>query len=112
MQYELHAPTYVAHAVGIFSKGNAAPTQAHLSAAKRIFRYLKGTIDLKLQYRPDGENLLGCSDADWTNDVDDRRSTTSNVLPMSGEAISWSDNTCVIYSQSINLLLWDLLLKR
>ena len=47
----------IAYAVGIVSKFNAAPTQAYLTAVKRIFRYLKGTIELKLQYRPDGENL-------------------------------------------------------
>ena len=75
--------------MGIVSKFNAAPTQAHLTAVKRIFRYLKGTIELKLQYRPDGENLLGYSDADWTNDMDDRHSTTGNVFTMSGGAISW-----------------------
>ena len=79
----------IAHAVGIVSKFNAAPTQAHLTAVKRIFRYLKGTIELKLQYRPDGENLLGYSDADWANDMDDRHSTTGNVFTMSGGAISW-----------------------
>ena len=44
----------IAHAVGIVSKFNAAPTQAHLTAVKRIFRYLKGTIELKLQYIPYG----------------------------------------------------------
>ena len=48
----------ITYAVGIVSKFNAAPTQAHLTAVKRIFRYLKGTIELKLQYRHDGENLL------------------------------------------------------
>ena len=31
----------IAHAVGIVSKFNAASTQAHLTAVKRIFRYLK-----------------------------------------------------------------------
>ena len=31
----------IAHAVGLVSKFNSAPTQAHLTAVKRIFRYLK-----------------------------------------------------------------------
>ena len=44
---------------------------------------------MKLQYRPDGENLLGYSDADWANNVDDKHSTTGNVFTMSGGAISW-----------------------
>ena len=64
-----------AHAVGMVSKYNAAPTQAHLTADKRIFRYLKETIDLKLQYRSTSEKILGYSDADWVNDSDDRHST-------------------------------------
>ena len=42
----------IAHAVGKVSKFCAAPTQAHLTAVKIIFRYIKGTIDLKLQYKP------------------------------------------------------------
>ena len=83
---------YIAYAVGIVSKFNVTPctTQAHLTAVKRIFRYLKGTIELKLQYRPESENLLGYSDTDWANDMDDRHSTTGNVFTMSGGAISWS----------------------
>ena len=44
---------------------------------------------MKLQYRPDSENLLGYYDADWANDMDDRHSTTGNVFTMSGGAISW-----------------------
>ena len=79
----------IAHAVGLVSKFNSAPMQAHLTAVKRIFRYLKGTVDIKLQYRSTGEKLLGYSDADWANDTDDRHSTTGNVFIMSGGAISW-----------------------
>ena len=79
----------IAHAVGLVSKFNSAPTQAHLTAVKRIFRYLKGTVDIKLQYRSTGEKLLGYFDADWANDTDDRHSTTGNVFIMSGGAISW-----------------------
>ncbi len=33
----------IAHAVSVVSKFNAEPTEAHLTAVKRIFRYLKGT---------------------------------------------------------------------
>ena len=40
----------IAHAVAMVTKFNEAPTQAHLTAVKRIFWYLKGMNDLKLQY--------------------------------------------------------------
>jgi len=79
----------IAHAVGKVSRFCAAPTQAHLTAVKRIFRYFKVTIDLSLRYKPSGGKLLGYSDADWANDMDNRHLTTDNVFTMSGGAISW-----------------------
>ena len=38
----------IAHAVGVVSKFNSKPTEAHLTAVKRILRYLKGTVSLAL----------------------------------------------------------------
>ena len=70
-----------AHAVGTVSKFNSAPTEVHM---KRIFRYLKGTIDLSLRYNATGEKFYGYSDADWASDADDRHSTSGNVFLMAG----------------------------
>ena len=39
----------IAHAVGVVSKFNSNPTEAHLTAVKRILRYLKGTVNLALR---------------------------------------------------------------
>ena len=79
----------IALAVGIVSKFNANPTEAHLTAVKRIFRYLKGTANLVLQYKATGSELIGYADADWANDLDNRHSTTGNVFLMSDGAVSW-----------------------
>ncbi len=79
----------IAQAVGVVSKFNAEPTEAHLTAVKRIFRYLKGTVNLALQYQAKGGDLIGYSDSDWASNLDDRHSTTGNVFLMSGGAISW-----------------------
>ena len=79
----------IAHAVSIVSKFNAKPSQAHLTAVKRIFRYLKGTLDVTLQYKPTGDKPLGYSDANWAGDLNDQHSTTGNVFVMSGGAVSW-----------------------
>ena len=38
----------IAHAITTVSKFNSEPTEAHLTAVKRIFWYLKGTINLSL----------------------------------------------------------------
>ena len=53
----------IAQAVGVVSKFCANPTQSHLSAAKRILRYLKGTVYLALSYKKSADgNLIGYSD--------------------------------------------------
>ena len=56
----------ISQAVGVVSKFNSKPTAAHLTAVKRILRYLKGTVDLAFKYQKlnDG-SLVGYSDADW-----------------------------------------------
>lgn len=82
----------IAHAVSMVSKFNSDPRECHLTAAKRILRYLKGTIDLSLVYgkvEPD-PGLIGFSDADWAGDMDTRRSTSGYVFLLSNGAISWS----------------------
>ena len=80
----------IAQAVGVVSKFCANPTQSHLTAAKRILRYLKGTTYLGLSYKKCAEgNLTGYSDADWAGDMDDRYSTSGNVFFLAGGAVSW-----------------------
>ena len=80
----------IAQAVGTVSNFNSCPTEAHLTAVKRILRYLKGTINLRLRYeRSTDDSLIGFSDADWAGDMDDRHSTTGNLFAMSRGAISW-----------------------
>ena len=80
----------ISQAVSAVSKFNSAPTEAHLTAVKRILRYLKGTIDLSLQYKcTENLDVIGYSDADWASDMDSRRSITGNVFKMSAGAVSW-----------------------
>ncbi len=79
-----------AQAVGAVSKFNSNPSEAHLTAAKRILRYLKGTADLTLKYEKSKANaLMGYSDADWAGDQDNRHSTSGNLFLMAGGAVSW-----------------------
>ncbi len=60
----------ITSAVGVVTKFSLAPTTAHLTAVKRIFRYLKCTIHLGLCYvKADVHvDLIGYSDADWAGD--------------------------------------------
>ena len=79
----------IAQAVGAVSKFNAKPSEAHLTAAKGILQYLRGTVDLALRYhKSENELLVGYSDADWGGDSDDRHSTPGNLFLMAGGAVS------------------------
>ena len=53
------------------------PKQSHLSAVKRIIRYLLGTINLGLWYPKNSTcNLIGYSDSDFAGSKIDRKSTS------------------------------------
>ena len=55
----------IAHAVGVLGRFSASPNEAHMTAAKRVCRYLKRTVDLKLMYTEQSVcKTLGYSGAD------------------------------------------------
>ena len=60
-----------------------------MTAAKRVCRYLKGTIEIKLVYTETVCEAVGYLDADWASSVDDRHSTSGNVMLIAGGAVSW-----------------------
>ena len=77
--------------VGVISQFMEAPTSTHMKAAKRILRYLKGTIDYGLLYSSSiNFKLVGFNDSDFTRDIDDRKSTTGFVFFMGDCAVTWS----------------------
>ena len=79
----------IQYAVSTIAKYNANPDQSHLTAAKRILRYLKGTKHLMLWYGQCDDKLIGYSDSDYAHDVDDRHSTSGYVFILGDGAVSW-----------------------
>ncbi|CAH9119052.1 unnamed protein product [Cuscuta europaea] len=74
--------TYAVHLVSQFMH---APRTAHLSAVKRIYRYLQGTITEGLWLRKGGKGgdpslVIAYSDADWAECLDSCRSTTGYAI--------------------------------
>jgi hypothetical protein len=69
----------------------ANPSLQHWIAVKRIFRYLQGTLQFKLRFGGlSAQDVVGYCDADWADDLEDRRSTTGFVFMMGGGATLWS----------------------
>ncbi|KAG7536804.1 Ribonuclease H-like superfamily [Arabidopsis suecica] len=77
--------------VCLISRFMASPTQLHLAVAKRVLRYLKGTLDCGVWYKRGAmSDLVAYTDSDYAGDIDDSKSTSGYVFMMSGGAVSWS----------------------
>ncbi|KAG7565068.1 Zinc finger CCHC-type superfamily [Arabidopsis suecica] len=80
----------ILYAVGVVSRYMEHPTTTHFKAAKRILRYIKGTINYGLHYSTSNDyKLVGYSDSDWGGDVDDRKSTSGFVFYIGDTAFTW-----------------------
>jgi transposase InsO family protein len=67
------------------------PRESHMTAVKRIFRYLKGTTNLGLLYRKSLDyKLIGFCDADYAGDRIERKSTSGNCQFLGDNLISWA----------------------
>nr|GEW83890.1 uncharacterized mitochondrial protein AtMg00810-like [Tanacetum cinerariifolium] len=67
------------------------PNEHHVLAVKRIFRYLKGTINLGLWYPKDsGFDLTAYSDADHAGYHLDQKTTSGSVLFLGDKLVCWS----------------------
>lgn len=71
------------------SRYSKNPGKTHWLTIKRIFRFLKGTIDKKIVYHREPDDLKGYCDADWAGDLDQRKSTTGYIFTMQKGPISW-----------------------
>nr|GEY54049.1 copia protein [Tanacetum cinerariifolium] len=87
----------IMHATCYCARYQAQPTEKHLTAVKRIFRYLKDTIHMGLWYPKDiGFELTAFSDSEHAGCLDSRKSTsggsTSGGIQFLGgdKLVSWS----------------------
>lgn len=79
----------ISFSVNYLSRFNNNPGKRHWLAAKRILRYLKGTIDDRLTFSKSDHLLRGYSDSDFANDLDERKSVSGYVFKLFGGVISW-----------------------
>lgn len=79
----------ITFSVNFLSQFNTNYNESHWIAAKRVLRYLKGTINLELTYRTSGKEIECYTDADWGSSIDDRRSYTGYLFKMANAATSW-----------------------
>ena len=89
----LQSPDLNGYSVNKVCQFMSQPLVFHWSAVKRILRYLKGTSDHGLVFKPASSDapihLRAYCDADWASDMDDRRSTSGACVFLGPNLISW-----------------------
>ncbi|RVW82865.1 Retrovirus-related Pol polyprotein from transposon RE1 [Vitis vinifera] len=80
----------IIYSVCLCARFQSCPKESHLSAVKRILRYLKGTMNIGLWY-PKGDNfeLIGFSDADFAGCRVERKSTSDTCHFLGHSLVSW-----------------------
>nr|GEU63297.1 uncharacterized mitochondrial protein AtMg00810-like [Tanacetum cinerariifolium] len=81
----------IVHATCLCARYQAKPTEKHLKEVKRIFRYLRGTVNTGLWYTKDsGFELTRFSDADYAGCKDTFKSTSCGAEFLGEKLVSWS----------------------
>ncbi|XP_074351935.1 secreted RxLR effector protein 161-like [Apium graveolens] len=102
LRYLIHTRPDLAYSVGVIRRFMEKPTVMHLNAAKRVLRYVKGTLEFGLIYTNDEENdvIIGYSDSDLAGNLEDRKSTDGMVFYLNKSLITWNSQKqrCVALS--------------
>lgn len=79
----------IAYATSILSQFNTCYDDSHWIGAKRILRYLAGTINYGLVFERKEKGIAIYADSDWAGDIIDRRSYSGLVVKFGNCAITW-----------------------
>ena len=57
------------HSVAKLAQRDCDPHEEHIQAVKRIFRYLRGTVNFKIKYEAHSKLIEGLVEVDWGGDA-------------------------------------------
>ncbi|XP_058774598.1 secreted RxLR effector protein 161-like [Vicia villosa] len=76
-------------ATSLLSRFMSKPSHLHLGAAKRVLRYVMGTMEHGIRLRNNFKlEVKGYWDSDWAESVDDMKSTSGYVFSLSSGVTS------------------------
>ena len=84
----------ISYAIGVLCRFAENPGPEHWGAAKRILRYLKGSIGLKLVYlhTMSEDRFATYSDVDLSGNPDNLRSTGGFAICITGATVQWGSH--------------------
>ncbi|GJS06183.1 retrovirus-related pol polyprotein from transposon TNT 1-94 [Tanacetum coccineum] len=91
LMYLMSSRPDIVHATCLCARYQPNPTEKHLKEVKRIFCYLRGTVNTRLWYTKDsGFELTIFSDADYAGCKDTFKSTSGGAQFLGEKLVSWS----------------------
>nr|GEU67016.1 retrovirus-related Pol polyprotein from transposon TNT 1-94 [Tanacetum cinerariifolium] len=91
IMYLMSSRPYTIHATCLCARYQAKPIEKHLKDVKRIFCYLRGTVNMGLWYTKDsGFELTGFLDADYAGCENIFKSTSGRAQFLGEKLVSWS----------------------
>eukprot|EP00253_Pinus_taeda_P027213 PITA_27213 len=89
--YLTHTRPDLSFAVGLVARFMQNPHESHWKEAKRILRYVRGTVQFGIHYSAkEAPLLVGFTDFDWAGDPNDRKSTIGYVFTLGSGPITWA----------------------
>lgn len=85
----LHSRPDITCAVNMLSQFSTDPRKQHYSAALQVVRYLSTTRNAVISYKKTSAPIEGFCDANWAQDVNDRKSQSGFCFILAGGVISW-----------------------
>ncbi|KAL0551706.1 hypothetical protein IC582_010795 [Cucumis melo] len=99
--YLTHTHPDISYSIGVISRFMRRPSRDHFGIAKRVMRYIAGTIEYGIWYSKVSDfKLCGFTDSDWASSLDDRRSVSANVFTLGLGVITWSSKKQAIVALS------------
>jgi hypothetical protein len=79
----------IAFAVIKLARFASNPSNIHFTATKRVYKYLKGTLNYGITYSKRGSRFIsGYCDADYAGDIPSAKSTSGYIILLAGGIIS------------------------
>ena len=90
----------IGYAVNQLARAMCKPSKAHMAAAKHLLRYLAGTTNFAITYKRGVLKLTAFSDANWSNNPDKGKSTSSYIAFLSDGPVSFKVGSQGLTAQS------------
>ena len=89
--YLTHTRPEIMFSGSMISRFMPCPSSHHLGAAKRILKYICGTVYLRIHcHKVQNFNLVGHSYSEWAGSCDDRKSTNGYVFNLGLGMVAWT----------------------